>query len=366
MELPLLHGTVITSTGGLPRRAVDRHGNEVWSARYRGEELQRLSLRRPDRSVFTLEAPTKPHPLFHRAHDLLIGETVVARCGQTDWATPRHVPPIDKPGALPAGAGSALLNYLASAASRASTGALRYRGPYPTATLFDSLTHSFRIDDPASALKRFTRDVESRSIRGSMVEVDVPLHPSPFEWHWPCENVCVQLRDGLERVYIGGRSYTLHQLGTRRLRADGDAIVAYIDLGGLPWHDVLRFEQDGTPIGDPVPTPPAPPRLVGQALPEEIVSLLGAVLGQRAPRILAPSVRHILGGHILRWGDTGDELARPAEGAIELHSAFGERLPEMDPQAMLSSFVMALEPVVTRIAQAALAEEHAAEHPDGD
>ncbi len=357
MELALLHGTVITSSGGLARRAVDRLGNEVWSARYSGEALQTLSLRRPDRSVLVLDAQTKPHPLFHRAHELRMGDGVVARCGQTDWARPKHVPPVDTPAALPSGAGSALLNYLASAAARAGSGPLRYRGPYPTAALFDALTHSFHVQDPPAALDRFTQDVESRSIRGSMVEVDVPFRPAPFEWHWPRQDLCVQLRDGLERAYIGGRSYALHQLGTRRLRREGDALVAYLDLGGVPWHDVLRLGRDGTPLTDVAPIPAAPPRLLGQALPEEIVSLLGAVLGQRAPRMLAASVKHVLEGHVLRWGDTGDELARPVANAIELHSAFGERLPQMEPQAMLAAFVMALEPIVARIAQRALADE---------
>lgn len=356
MDTRLLHGTVVTTTDGRVRRAVDRHGHEVWTARWNGESLHAVTLRRPDRSTMVLRAETKAHPLFHRAHDLEIDGSVIAHCGHTEWVSPAHIPPIDVPGAMPSGAGSALLNWLAGAALRAGTGPLRYRGPYPTATLFDALSHSFRVENPPAALERFTHDVESRSIRGSMIEVDVPFMPVPFEWHWPAEDICVQLRDGLERVYIGGRGYALHQHGTRRLRREGDRYVAYVDLGGIPWHDVLSLDLDGTPRGVAAPLPPAPPRLVGQALPEEIVNLLGAVLQQRAPRLLAPTMAHVLSGHILRWGDTGDDLARATDGAIELHSAFGEQLPNMDPQVMLGAFVMALEPVVTRIAQQLLAD----------
>ncbi len=358
METRLRHGTVIHASGGRVRRAVDRYGHEVWSARWNGESLHALTLVRPDRSQLALHAEATSHPLFHRAHELRVRELVVARCGQTDWTQPTHIPPVDVPGSLPSGAGSALLNWLAGSALRAGTPSLRYRGPYPTATLFDALTHSFRVEDPPSALQRFTLDVESRAIRGSMVEVDVPFHPAPFEWHWPTAAVCVQLRDGLERVYIDGRSYALHQHGPRRLRTEGERRVAYVDLGGIRWHDVLSFEADGTPVGEPAPVPAAPPRLIGQALPEEIVNLLGAVLEQRAPRMLGPTVAHVLTGHLLRWGDTGDELARAVDGAIELHSAFGERLPEMDPQAMLGAFVLALEPVVTRLAQHNLSQQH--------
>ncbi len=358
METSLLHGTVIHSAGGRVRRAVDRHGHEVWNARWNGESLHALTLFRPDRSTLVLRGEPGPHPLFHRAHELRVDEVTLAHCGQTDWREPTHIPPVDVPGALPSGAGSALLNYLAGSAQRCGTPSLRYRGPYPTAALFDALTHSFHISDPPSALERFTQDVESRSIRGSMIEVEVPFRPAPFEWHWPADGVCVQLRDGLERAYLGGRGYALHQLGTRRLRREGDRVVAYVALGGIPWHDVLSFEPDGTPMGEPEPLPPAPTALLGQALPEEIVNLLCAVLEQRAPRMLAPSISHVLAGHVLRWGDTGDELARPADGTIELHSAFGEGLPEMDPQTMLGAFILALEPVVTRIAQQALAQRH--------
>jgi hypothetical protein len=68
----------------------------------------------------------------------------------------------------------------------------------------------------------------------------------------------------------------------------------------------------------------------------------------------------------LKWGDTTDELARATDGGIELHSAFGERLPDMDPQQMLAAFVLALEPVVTRIAQQALAEKHEQELLDAE
>ena len=358
METRLLHGTTLTSSGGRVRRAVDRDGNEVWSARWNGDALHTLTLYRPDRTTMVLQAEAQAHPLFHRAHALVVAGETVANCGQTDWLEPRHIPPVDVPGALPSGAGSALLNWLAAASVRASTGPLRYRGPYPTAALFDSLSHSFRVDDPPNALQRFTQNVESRSIRGSMVEVDVPFHPAPFEWHWPNERLCVQLRDGLERVYIDGRGYALHQLGTRRLRRDEGAWVAYIDLGGLPWHDVLRLDDLGAPLEEPVPRPKAPPRLLGQALPEEIAKLLTAVLQQRAPRLLAATVGAVLDGHVLRWGDTGDELARVVDGAIELHSAFGEHLPDMDPQVMLGAFVLGLEPLVTRLAQARLAAQH--------
>lgn len=358
MQTQLLHGTTLISAGGRVRRALDREGHEVWSARWNGDALHALTLYRPDGSTLVLEGETRPHPLFHRAHALVVGADAVAHCAHTDWLAPRHIPPIDVPGALPSGAGSALLNWLAGSASRAGATSLRYRGPYPTATLFDALSHSFRVEHPAEALQRFTRDVESRSIRGSMVEVDVPFRPAPFEWHWPSEGVCVQLRDGLERVYVGGRGYALHQLGTRRLRRDADAWVAYIDLGGLAWHDVLRLDDSGMPLGEAAPIPKAPPRLIGQALPEEIAKLLTAVLQQRAPRMLAATVGAVLDGHVLRWGDTADELARLHEGAIELHSAFGEHLPQMDPQVMLGAFVMGLEPLVNRLAQARLAEQH--------
>lgn len=352
MQTTLRHGTVVTTSSGRLRKAVDRHGNEAWAVRWNGDALHAIVLQRPDRSQVVVEGAQDVHPLFRAAQSIKVAEQVLARCGAIDWCAPTSIPPVDVPAALPSGAGSAILNWLAGAATRTGTPALRYRGPYPTAALFDSLTHSFRVADPTTALERFTADVESRAIGGAMTEVDVPFQPAPFEWHWPTPQICVQLREGLERVYIDGRGYALHQRGTRRLRREGDTVVAYIELGGRAWHDVLSMDLQGTPLGDAAPLRAAPPRLLGQSLPEEIVALLGQMLGARAPVLLRPQINACLQRHVIVWGDTGDDAARAQDGRIELHSALGEMLPELDPHVALSSFVLALEPVVARIAQA--------------
>ncbi len=351
----LPHGTTISSAGGRLREAHDRHGNETWSVRWNGDALHTIRLRRPDRTVLELDGSTEPHPLFHRAHSIRWEGRPVARCGGTRWLDPETIPPVDVPAAIPAGGGSALLNWLAWSASRADVDALRYRGPYPTAALFDALLQSFTVEQPAAALSRFTANVESRAIRGAMTEVDVPFAPAPFEWHWPSPELCVQLRDGVERLFIAGRGYALHQRGSRRLRREHERTVAYVEIAGIAWHDVLTVDAEGTPVGEPSPLPPAPERLVGRGLPPEIVELLAAVLRQRAPTMLEPAIAALFESHELRWGDTGDDAARAREDAIELHSVLGERVPDLDPTVMLEAFVDALEPVVTRLAQRRLA-----------
>ena len=94
---------------------------------------------------------------------------------------------------------------------------LRYRGPYPTAALFDSLLCSFVVQgDVQAALVRFTTDVERTAVLGQMHESDVEFEPAPFEWSWPHARVCVQRRDGVERIFIDGHAFDALRRGPRR------------------------------------------------------------------------------------------------------------------------------------------------------
>ena len=63
--------------------------------------------------------------------------------GAVDWAVPRTIPPILAPSVLRAGAGTMILNVLATRARDAGVHRLRYAGPYPTAALWRSLQRSF-------------------------------------------------------------------------------------------------------------------------------------------------------------------------------------------------------------------------------
>ena len=118
------------------------------------------------------------------------------------------LPPLDNPTVLPAGGGSTVLNVLALLAQDQEKSLLRYRGPYPSERLFATLRESFRYSgEPGVIRERFTQDAEAAAINLEMKEADVDWAPFPHERFFPAAHTCVQLRDGVEKVYDRGRIY---------------------------------------------------------------------------------------------------------------------------------------------------------------
>lgn len=125
------------------------------------------------------------------------------------------LPPLDNPPALPAGGGSTVLNVLALLAQDQGKSLLRYRGPYPSDRLFATLRESFRYSgEPGVIRERFTQDAEAAALNLEMKEVEVDWAPSPHERFFPAAHTCVQLRDGVEKVYDRGRIYYRPDLTT--------------------------------------------------------------------------------------------------------------------------------------------------------
>ena len=118
-------------------------------ASYDGESLLGLSFLLPSLESIYLD-------LSHKETDSLLGEVqaicdeetraVFAYVGSVDWHKPASIPAVDCPGKLPLGVGSALLNFLASQAHKAHKNSMVYRGPYPTANLFETLMGETMLD----------------------------------------------------------------------------------------------------------------------------------------------------------------------------------------------------------------------------
>ncbi len=118
------------------------------------------------------------------------------------------LPPLDNPAVLPAGGGSTVLNVLALLARDQGKSVLRYRGPYPSERLFTTLRESFRYSgEPGANRERFTQGLEETALRLEMKEAEVDWAPFPHERFFPAAHTCVQLRDGIEKVYDRGRIY---------------------------------------------------------------------------------------------------------------------------------------------------------------
>lgn len=336
----------------LPTRVCDRGGMAWFEASWRGAELARAEIVTPDRSRLVIAPRSATHPIFGPCDRVLdaSGEER-GRFGAVAWAEPRRIPPLDRPGALPAGGGTAILNAIARAAPRGRP--LRYAGPYPTAALFDSLLDCFRpAAPPAEALATFTDDVEARARTACMDEVAVDFFPAPFERWWQGP-VCVQLRDGVEKVYAGGRAYARDAAGPRRVRPRGDHWAAVVEIGGATWAEVAELDRDGRLISGPQPVPAANSPLLGRALPPEVHRAIAAALPPRAPALLRPALARVLADAAIVWGDPGADEAAVSAGTFLVHVGLADAL---DGAALLEAIARAVEPVAHRVAQARLAD----------
>jgi hypothetical protein len=136
-----------------------------------------------------------------------------------DWAQLDHIPPLAEPRRLPPGAGSAVLNLLASLMKDQGLARVRYRGPFPSEQLFTSLLEAFR-HDPTQALplERFLAD-------GGLDWL-----PAPFESHHVAPWVTVQLRQdipsGRRRRHLLPAGLAGHQAArTAVIRDEGERVI---------------------------------------------------------------------------------------------------------------------------------------------
>ncbi|MCA9652426.1 MAG: hypothetical protein H6712_11760 [Myxococcales bacterium] len=340
---------------GLPRMVLAPDGTPL----IRGEHVDgswRLHLRLPDHGSITLVLDASTHPVLGRCDLVLDREGKrLARGSAVDWRAPTEIPALDRPGALPRGAGTALLNLLAWQAVRAGSGPLRYHGPYPSEALWTTLRASFRVDGPPDeAEARFVAEGEARAVAGTRAPIDVAFHPEPHTWHWSAPRVCVQRRRGIERVYVDGRPFEREGPGPWCLDEQGSEWIAGVRIAGVRWAELLRLDPEGVPRGEPQALPRAPTDLVSSPLPPPVTAVLCEVLVLQAPRLLQPAMRRTMDALELRWGDTAPELVRACDDAIELHAGLVAALPT-DPSALLGTLVHLVQPTARRLAAASLA-----------
>jgi hypothetical protein len=170
------------------------------------------------------------------------------------------LPPLDNPTMLPAGGGSTVLNVLALLAQDQAKSVLRYRGPYPSERLFTTLRESFRYSgEPGATRERFTQGAEEAALQLEMKEAEVDWRPAPHERFFPAAHTCVQLRDGIEKIYDRGRIYFRPDLAV-----DAQAI----------W---LRQTEDGRPLYV------AGLMMLGQALEAHLILDESGMIVERPP-----------------------------------------------------------------------------------
>jgi len=340
VEMP--HGSIVElDADGAPARWLGPDGAVIAEI----AEGVRLHLAGLHDHPVTVGPDREPHLVLGDVQPVRVGEAaaIVARVAVTDWRRPERIPAIDAPARVPAGAGSVLLNVLAL-----SGRTLRYRGPYATSALFRSLGECFR---PSASEDEFLDGAVDRALAGVTHEPPVDFVPAPFERVQIAPRAVVHLRDGVERLYLGGVAWT--RAGTRRLIEDGDDLAAVLWLGGSPWAEVARLSATGALLSGPRPLPPVRSAVIGKPFPPALISALRELLCVDEPPLLAVAIRDVLSDVPIVWGDPGPDAARAFGGAIVVHAALWDRLGGA-PIALASALAATLSTPVKHLAQSRL------------
>ena len=347
------HGSIEERRHDRPIRLTDGRKTTAWQCEWspRGD-LRWARLRAPGGEVVEVR-PGGRHPIFGEAMEVRRNGEAIARFARVSFAAPAEIPAMDSPGALPPGAGTAILAFLAARARAAGVEVLRYRGPYPTAALFDSLLECFRVAEysPAAALERFVADAESRMLAASMEVVDVGFSPAPPERRWLSGGVCAQLRDGVEKLFVGGRAYARDASGARRLRPRGDGYAAVVEIAGETVCEVAELDASGELVAGPHEIPAIDSPLLGRALPAAVGRALAEALAARAPTLLCDAVREILLATPITWGDPGPDEAAVRGDELVIHPALADHL---EGRELLEAIARAIELPAQRLAQRGL------------
>lgn len=326
-------GTVVGYEAGPPRRRLvqfDRHGHVIAACRWSPEgALDWARCRAADGRWIGVEPGVGEHPAWGRSDRvwLLDGEETwgeepwrpvepLTVFRALDWAGLDHIPPLAEPRRLPSGAGSAVLNLVASLMKDQGVARVRYRGPFPSEQLFTTLLECFRYDPgQALPLDRFLAD-------GGLDWL-----PAPYESHRVAAWATVQLRQDIDKVVADGVTFYrpewqgIARREARVVRDEGERVVCSLWALGGPIEDRLVLDRSGEILEAPVArareAPPAP-------LPPVWNSALGDLIARESAPALGPAIMEVLSRTTLEWGAVPGDLVRVWEKRIRLSARLRE------------------------------------------
>jgi len=321
-------GTVVGYEAGPPRRRLvqfDRHGHLIAACHWKADgSLRWARCRSADGRWVGVEPAADEHPAWGSSDRvwLLDGEKPwrprerLSVFRALDWTQLDHIPPLAEPRRLPPGAGSAVLNLIASLMKDQGIARVRYRGPFPSEQLFTSLLEAFR-HDPTQALplERFLAD-------GGLDWL-----PAPFESHHVAPWVTVQLRQGIDKVVADGVIfYRPEWQGIKRreprvIRDEGERVICSLWALGGPLEDRLVLDRSGEILEAP---PSRAPEVPPAPLPPVWNSALGDLISRESAPALGPAIVEVLRDTELEWGAVPGDLVRAWEKRIRLSARLRE------------------------------------------
>ncbi|MBM4255841.1 MAG: hypothetical protein FJ147_08080 [Deltaproteobacteria bacterium] len=237
------------------------------------------------------------------------------------------LPPLDDPVRLPLGAGSTLLNVLALLAHDQGKAILRYRGPYPTERLFATLSESFRYrGEPGAMRERFAQGAEETAVQLAMKEAPVDWEPLPHERFFPAVHTCVQLRNGVEKVYDRGRVYyrpdlagSAYAIRTSPSEEQPPRYIAGLALLGQAIEDHLVLDAHGEVLERPTVQTYAILRGPFQ-LSDDWKALLVRLIAAESAAMLHSALWPVVDELTLEWESLHSELWSQSGNTIALHA----------------------------------------------
>ena len=316
------HGALVGYTAGTPRRRLvelDRRGHLTAAYRWRDDGGLAWAKVRSAHGDWIGVEPEAGAPAAWGVSDALwLLESDAAwtpRAPLTvfqsvDWARLEWIPPLAAPSRLPPGAGTAVLNLLAGLMKDQGLARVRYRGPYPSESLFTALLECFRHDpEAADPLDRF------------ISEEGLDWLPAPHERHWVADGVCAQLRQELDKVVLDGIAFYrpdwqgLGRREPRMIRAEGERRVCSLWALGRALEDRAVLAPDGEVLARPAPRDDA--RAPAPLAPVWRPALAALVARESAP-VLGDAIGETLGELALEWGAVPGDLIRVNGGTARV------------------------------------------------
>ncbi len=397
------HGTLVLLDPRFtpPRRlaAFDAGGRLLEWLRWSPDgPLKRLGLVLPGDIALGVVAGVEDHSIWGTCDAVvLLGANAapvrtLCRAAASDFENLRFIPPLDEPAAVPPGGGAALMNLFAELMQDQNVPEARYRGPYPTEALLETLLESFvpadagdEVGDAATGgdegrkpparlsdfVKRFTEGVEEKALAGELAVSPLAFRPAPHDRRLLGENAAVQVRGGLvERFLVDGTSYTTPQVagflrqGSRVLHGGEDGwLKASLVILGEPVEHHYLVAVDGLKYAvNDRDVPPVEPEAMSPLWAEAVRVLIA----HHSAKLIVPAALEIAGSLAYVWGTTGRQTASLSGQELSLHPAFRyvfreKRQNTPDPaqreflaKALVTEIFLAAAPLIRSRAQRAL------------
>jgi hypothetical protein len=358
------HGTLACRwpAGDGPRLVLelDRSGTPLSVLRWDGDRLGAAWVRLPDRSWIRIEPrATEQAPwglsdrLWHAGSTADAGRPLTV-CEAVAWERVDRIPVLAEPGSLPPGAGSAVLNLLATLAAEQGRARLRYHGPYPTETLFLTLLESFHYAGrPLDPLAAF--------MSGAL-----EWQPAPHARWFSPEGAGVSLRGRVEKVVWSGRAYVrpdwqgVSRHAPWRLRDTPEGVRGSLWALGTVLEDRLTVSAAGDALSV---LPPRPQPEERAPLPAAVAAGVGALVAATGAPALAPHVPAALADLHLAWAPTPGDLVAIDGDEVRLSTALRalivERLGAASGPARAALALAALREIALLVGDAVRARAQA-------